>query len=363
MLEVADGRLRPASGKESVTLATPPITFDVREKTLEAWIYVRKLPEKPATILRIRNRSGFRGAAVDGIQYVAGKRKQWENLSTVRFRTEDVEGAPEDTASGERVHIAIVYGLDDTIRLYRNGQPYGKPYKPQIDLPAGRLQTYSRDDAVIELTASKDLELEEARVYNVALTPEQVAESYRSGGRGVTAEDLIRAMNPEQQALRTRLLKELEQTRAEYAAIKKPDKVFAADSRPPETTHLLIRGDVNNKGERVTPGAVSCIKGLSSELDLSFDAPEAERRLKLADWIASPDNPLFARVMVNRVWHYHFGAGLVRNPNDFGFNGGTPSHPELLDWLATGVHPQRLEFEEASQTHPDVASLPAVLDV
>ena len=118
----------------------------------------------------------------------------------------------------------------------------------------------------IELTASKDLEVEEARFYNVALTPEQIAESYKSGGKSVTAEDLIRAMNPEQQALRTRLLEELEQTRAEYAAIKKPDKVFAADSRPPEATHVLIRGDVNNKGERVTPGAVSCIQGLSPDL-------------------------------------------------------------------------------------------------
>jgi len=54
----------------------------------------------------------------------------------------------------------------------------------------------------------------------------------------------------------------------------------------------------------------------------------------LAEWIASPRNPLFARVMVNRIWQDHFGAGLIDSPNDFGFNGGKPSHPELLDWLA-----------------------------
>ena len=56
--------------------------------------------------------------------------------------------------------------------------------------------------------------------------------------------------------------------------------------------------------------------------------------MALADWIASPENPLPARVMVNRVWHWHFGQGIVRTPSDFGFNGDRPSHPELLDWLA-----------------------------
>ncbi len=65
------------------------------------------------------------------------------------------------------------------------------------------------------------------------------------------------------------------------------------------------------------------------------DLPEARRRLVLAQWIADQANPLPARVMVNRVWHYHFGRGIVATPSDFGFNGAVPSHPELLDWLAS----------------------------
>src|SRR5712692_10757953 len=333
--ELASGRLRPAAGKDAVTLATPPLPFDIREKTLEAWVYVRKPPEKAATILRIRNRSGFRGASYDGIRYAAGKHKQWENLSTVAFRTEDVAGPPEDAAAGDRIHVAIVYAPDDTIRLYRNGRPYGKAYKPQIGLPVGRVQTYVKGDAVIELSSSKELELEEARIYNVALTAEQVRASYGMGASGLTSEDLLRAMNPEEQSKLAWLQRELAQARQELKAIPEPAKVFAAEARRPEPTHVLLRGDVNRKGELVTPGAPSCIAGLSGDLGLPADAPEGERRRKLTDWIGSAQNPLFSRVMVNRVWYYHFGAGLAGNPNDFGFNGGWPSHPELLDWLAS----------------------------
>jgi hypothetical protein len=86
------------------------------------------------------------------------------------------------------------------------------------------------------------------------------------------------------------------------------------------------------KGEVVPPGVVSVVRPGWS---IDPRAPEPERRRRLAEWLGHGDNPLTPRVLVNRVWHYHFGQGLVETPSDFGSNGGKPSHPELLDWLAS----------------------------
>jgi Protein of unknown function (DUF1553)/Protein of unknown function (DUF1549)/Planctomycete cytochrome C len=112
-------------------------------------------------------------------------------------------------------------------------------------------------------------------------------------------------------------------------------KVYAVLPRPPRPIHVLPRGDVERPGEPVEAGALACVPGLESVFRLANPSDEGSRRAALASWIADRRNVLTWRSLVNRLWHYHFGKGIVDTPNDFGWNGGRPSHPELLDWLAT----------------------------
>ena len=99
-------------------------------------------------------------------------------------------------------------------------------------------------------------------------------------------------------------------------------------------THLLRRGNPASPGETVEPGFLSVLGSSSPVIAPPASGRSSGRRRALADWIAAPDNPLTARVIVNRVFQHHFGRGLVRTPSDFGIQGSLPTHPELLDWLA-----------------------------
>jgi hypothetical protein len=109
-----------------------------------------------------------------------------------------------------------------------------------------------------------------------------------------------------------------------------PD-TMALEVGPPAKTYLLVRGDSGNRGEEVQasfPVALTS-NGLTYSIDVA-----APGRAELATWLTRPDHPLTARVLVNRLWQFHFGRGLVATSNDFGVRGRAPSHPELLDWLA-----------------------------
>ncbi|MEJ7590586.1 MAG: PSD1 and planctomycete cytochrome C domain-containing protein [Planctomycetaceae bacterium] len=105
----------------------------------------------------------------------------------------------------------------------------------------------------------------------------------------------------------------------------------------PQPLHVLKNGDRHHPMQAVTAGVLTCVPGQQSEMVSNASANEVKAtgaRLQLADWITSPENPLTARVIVNRLWQHHFGQGLVRSSNNFGFTGERPTHPELLDWLA-----------------------------
>jgi hypothetical protein len=93
----------------------------------------------------------------------------------------------------------------------------------------------------------------------------------------------------------------------------------------PRETHLLVRGQYDRPGEKVTPAGPAALP----------NPPRGGTRLDLAKWLVSPDNPLTARVAVNRLWQLYFGTGLVATVEDFGTQGEYPAHPQLLDWLAT----------------------------
>jgi len=119
----------------------------------------------------------------------------------------------------------------------------------------------------------------------------------------------------------------------ELAALDRGPMAYAGRFTEPGATFRMFRGDPTQPREEILPGPLSRIG--SGPWPAGPISAEADRRRALADWIVDPGNPLTARVIVNRLWHHHFGTGLVDTPSDFGAGGGRPSHPELLDWLAS----------------------------
>ena len=98
-------------------------------------------------------------------------------------------------------------------------------------------------------------------------------------------------------------------------------------------THILGVGSHESPGDEVAPGFLSILDPEPAAIPELPNLDSTGRRTALANWLADPKNPLTTRVMVNRIWHYHFGRGIVATPSDFGLMGGSPTHPELLDWL------------------------------
>ncbi|MDQ6632165.1 MAG: DUF1553 domain-containing protein [Verrucomicrobiota bacterium] len=143
----------------------------------------------------------------------------------------------------------------------------------------------------------------------------------------------------------SRITNRFAEIQAKLNSLPPVQKVYAASSdftpngnfipaKTPRLVYLLARGDVKQPRELMTAAGIAAVPGPDAEFHISDVNNEGTRRAALAKWITGPKNMLTRRSIVNRIWQYHFGRGLVETPNDFGHMGALPSHPELLDWLA-----------------------------
>jgi hypothetical protein len=316
-------------------LESEPFAREIREKTLEAWVYIADLKQRGGGVISLERRDG---SAFDAIVFGEREAAKWLVGSEFYRRTRDLAGPVESKVCDAAIHVAIAYAADGRITMYRDGAVYGAPYVPDGEQPAPLLFPAGDTHLLLGLrhTAAGNgflaAEIEEARVYDRALSAAEITASFRAGFEHISDEVWERALRTEQRRELEILRTTLAGRRKEVEALESP-LCYAANPSEPPATFVLARGDIAKQGESVSAGGLSAVENLSADWGLSAEAPEGERRRKLAEWITNPANPLAARVMVNRVWHYHFGTGLVATPNDFGANGDRPSHQELLDWL------------------------------
>ncbi len=333
--KITNGRL-VLDGKGDY-VATLALHRPIREKTLEAWVHLPDLNNRGGGVISLE---GTSGSPFDAIVYGERQPRKWMAGSNGFRRTRDLEAASESAKPNESIHVAIVYATNNSITVYRNGRRYAEPYTPTG--AETTVQTYAPGQARI-LFGMRHTgggnpflkgEIDEARLYDHALSAEEIAVSHRAGPKTLDTAEMLAQLPDDQRLEYKRLDERIARQFEELKELTQKPLTYAANPIQPEPTHLLARGDVLTKKELMAPRGLVAISSPGPEFGLESNAPEAERRRKFSAWVTHPDNPLFARVIVNRVWHHHFGRGIVDTPNDFGVSGSRPSHPELLDWLA-----------------------------
>jgi hypothetical protein len=370
---IRNGRLH-LDGKRAFA-ETTPLNRDLKAKTLEVWASLTNQAQQGGGLLSVET---LGGGVFDAIVFGEREPKKWIAGSEGFIRTMDLTAAVETETDGQLIQLAVSYDMDNQIRVYRNGLPYGDAYLPAG--PNSTLRTFSSEAAHILFGLRHtgagngffDGQIEEARLYDRALSPAEITASFQLKIPTVSDEQLIAALSDEQLASHAALVAELDALRNRKQAIASIPQVYAANSRAPGPTHILLRGDVEKKGDQVIAGGLSCALPANGEFELAAASPESQRRLKFAQWVTHPANPLTARVIVNRIWHYHFGRGIVGTPSDFGWNGERPSHPDLLDWLASELvasgwsikHLHRLimlssTYRQSSRYDPQAAAIDA----
>ena len=332
---IQGGRLELPVGNASFKSRAIPI--GLASKTLETWVQLSTLNQAAGSALTTQS---LNGVDFDAVVYAERSARRWMAGSTGFERTRDVVESDETSADRELTQIVITYAADNRITIYRNGKVIGPAYTPSaapLSLGPAQWQIvfgHRHSGSAGFLIGS----IEEARIYDRALTPKEVELTFRNTPSRVSDEDVLVAMNQRDRdafklllSSRQALLQQREKLTPRPQTIR---TTYGAVSTTPPVTYVLSRGDVTLPRNAVGPGALSAVTALKADFIIPANAPEPDRRKALAAWITDIKNPLTSRVMVNRIWQWHFGTGLVSTPNDFGSNGEKPSNQPLLDWLA-----------------------------
>jgi len=338
-------RAAELSGRSEVELAALPFpSANGPVKTLAFWFQTRARTFKNGLLFRTgADRRGWSielddPFAVPRLQQkariVIRKVEQWpDRVWEARFKEPTLV---RGSGRGDLwMHLAFTAG-----KVYLNGEPV------ELEVTKNTLtKPFAEIDGPVTLGGRVEADrlrgrMDDIRFYDRELTPAEIRilreetplrELLKSASRTKEQEAFLRewylshAAPPEHQKLQTELLAlkrerdDLDWSIETVMVMKESDK--------PRDTYLLARGDYRNKTEKLTAGVPGNMPPLPA------GAPA--NRLSLAQWLTSPDHPLTARVAVNRFWQMYFGTGLVKTSEDFGSQGEAPSHPELLDWLAT----------------------------
>ena len=341
----AEGPVRRAAVFSGETQVDFPAERRREVFSLAVWVKPGAKPD--ATIVQSLDDSGAGYQLALDETYVIGDLKRG---SHVQFNL--VHGWPEDAIriqSKERFvqqswyHIAVVYdgsGKASGVKLYVDGVPR------EVEVIRDNLTGPTTAPAPLRIGAKKfgnpyKGQLDDLRIYDRPLTArDAVLLAVEEPVRSALSSDAKRSKDQDERVREYFLTHDApEPMRRAYADLKTlearkkqldktiPTVMVMQQMDKPRDTFVLGRGDYRNHLDKVTPAVPAALPPLPA------GAPR--NRLGLAEWLVDPSHPLTARVAVNRYWQMYFGTGLVKTTEDFGSQGEAPSHPELLDWLAT----------------------------